>query len=242
MNIYVTDGSWGAFYTAVFIAFRQKNCFITSDENVQLSFNSTIIKVTTESEKCGRVCAKLNKLDGGAEREIDLILRSCDPLKEQTALEYIRLIVGKCHPVRDMLSNPTVIHAMDMVKKVSNEAHNFKGFLRFMETEQGVFYAPYSPDNDVTDLIVPHFAARFQAEKFVIHDVRRKYAVIYDGHDWISCEAGDAEVYLSQYEQSFENLWKKYYAAVNIESREHLKQMKGYMPVRYWKFMPEKNV
>lgn len=240
MNIYVTDGSWEAFYTAVFIAFKQKDCFITSDENVQISFDSTIIKVAADREKSGRVCSKLNKIDSAAEREIDLILRSGNPLKEQTALEYIRLIVEKGCPVRGMLSNPTVIRTMDLARKVSSEAHDFKGFLRFMETDQGIFYAPYSPDNDVTDLIVPHFAARFQAEKFVIHDIKRKYAVIYDGHEWISCEAGEAEIYLSQYEQSFENLWQKYYKAVNIESREHLKQMKGYMPVRYWKFMPEK--
>ena len=32
---------------------------------------------------------------------------------------------------------------------------------------------------------------------------------------------------------------KKYYAAVNIPSRERLAQMRGYMPARYWKFLPE---
>lgn len=240
MNIYVTDASWEGFYTAVFLAFRQKDSLITSDENVQMSLDCNLIKVVSDSEKCKRVCAKLNKIDSGAEREIDLILRSCDPLKEQTALEYIRLIINHGKPVRNLFTNPTVLKAVDIIKKVSGEAHDFKGFLRFMETEQGVFYAPYTPDNDVTDLIVPHFAARLQTEKFVIHDVKRKYAAIYDGHDWITCEVGDAEIYLSQYEKSFENLWQKYYDSVNIESRKNLKQMKGYMPVRYWKFMPEK--
>ncbi len=240
MNVYITDGSWEGFYTAVFLSFNQKDSIVTSDENVQLSFDSNIIKVTTNGEKCARVCAKLNKIDSKAEQEIDLLLRSCDTLKEQTAVEYIRLIVGHGTPVRTMLANPVVSETMEIINRVRSEAHNFKGFLRFMETEQGVFYAPYSPDNDVTDLIMPHFAARFQTEKFVIHDIKRKYAAIYDGNEWVTGEAGEAEIYLSQYEKSFENLWKRYYSAVNIESREHLKQMKGYMPVRYWKFLPEK--
>lgn len=242
MNIFVTDSSWEGFYTAVFLAYNQKDSLLTSDENVQISLDSNIIRVESDKEKSNRVCAKLNKIDGSAEREIDLILRSCYPLKEQAAFEYIRLIVKRGAPVRGMLADPAVCEAMDIIRKVNNEAHNFKGFLRFMETDMGVFYAPYSPDNDITDLIVPHFVARFQTEKFVIHDVKRKYAAIYDGHDWITGEVGDAEIYLSQYEKSFENLWQKYYSAVNIESREHLKQMKGYMPVRYWKFMPEKRV
>ncbi len=115
-----------------------------------------------------------------------------------------------------------------------------KGFLRFMESRDGALYAPFSPDNDITDLLMAHFAERMKAERFVIHDVKRKIAGMYDGREWIMARVGEAEVYLSEYERAFENLWKKYYKAVNIESRPHIKQMKGYMPVRYWKFLPEK--
>jgi probable DNA metabolism protein len=64
---------------------------------------------------------------------------------------------------------------------------------------------------------------------------------MYDGKQILMCEVNDVELYLSQYEQAFENLWKQYYKSVNITSRPHERQMKGYMPVRYWKFMPEKN-
>ena len=59
-------------------------------------------------------------------------------------------------------------------------------------------------------------------------------------NEWFMAEVGEAEVYLSEYEQAFENLWRKYYSGVNIKERPHERQMKGYMPVRYWKFLPEK--
>ena len=109
-----------------------------------------------------------------------------------------------------------------------------------MESASGAYYAPYSPDNDITELLMPHFAERFKSEKFVIHDLKRKLAGMYDGHEWFIGYAGEAEVYLSEYEKAFETLWKKYYKAVNIKERPHEKQMKGSMPVRYWKYLPEK--
>ena len=48
------------------------------------------------------------------------------------------------------------------------------------------------------------------------------------------------DIPLSDGELTLQALWREYYAAVNIAQRPHEKQMKGYMPVRYWKFLPEK--
>ena len=75
---------------------------------------------------------------------------------------------------------------------------------------------------------------------FVLHDVTRKKATVYDGKNLFNAYLPCADVLLSADEQGWQSLWKRYYAAVNIPSRERLKQMRGYMPVRYWKFLPEK--
>ena len=241
MKIFITYGTPSTFFTAVFDAFREKECVITSDRQVQLSFDSEVIRVGCDEQKCERVRNGIAKYDRLAEEEIALALRSCDPLKEQTAFEYIRKLMNVKAPVRKMLNAPEVIEFNDIVYKVTGETHRLKGFLRFMENSAGVLYAPYSPDNNITDLLMEHFAERLKSEKFVIHDLKRKIAGMYDGNEWIMGYAGEAEVYLSEYERTFENLWKKYYNSVNIKERPHEKQMKGYMPVRYWKFLPEKN-
>lgn len=241
MNVFITDGTPEGFYTAVFNAYREKDAVITSRRDMQLSFDTTAQNVETETEKAMRVRAKLDKIDRFAAGDVDLALRSNDSLKEQAAFEYIRLLVEKGRPVRRMLSLPAVIEITDIIHRVKGEIHNMKGFLRFMESESGVMYAPYSPDNDITDLIAPHFKARMGAQKFVIHDIKRKKAALCDGKSWFMAEVGDVEIYLSEYEKAFEKLWKKYYSSVNIKERPHEKQMKGYMPVRYWKFLPEKN-
>lgn len=241
MKIYICENNPQSFFTAVFDAYAEKQCLITSDGEIQLSLDSEIVRVTTSAEKSMRVINGIVKYDGDAVDDILLVLRADDSLKEQTAFEYVRTLMRTKAPVKKAYNLPEVIKFNDLLNKVKTEIHHLKGFLRFMESASGAFYAPYSPDNDITDLLMPHFVARFKAEKFVIHDVKRNIAGMYNGSEWIICEAGNAEIYLSEYERAFETLWKKYYKAVNISARPHEKQMRRSMPVRYWKYLPEKN-
>ncbi|MCI8370689.1 MAG: DUF4130 domain-containing protein [Clostridia bacterium] len=239
MKIFIVNGA-ESFFTAVFIAYKEKDCIITSDGDVQLSLGCEVVRVAADGEKCGRIVNAIKKYDGEALYDISLVLRSCDPLKEQTVFGYIKRLFNSRAPVKKAMNLPEVVDFNDLLYKVNGETHRLKGLLRFMECEGGALYAPYSPDNDVTDLLMQHFAERFKSERFIIHDLKRKIAGMYDGHEWFTGYAEEAEVQLSKYERGFENLWKKYYKAVNIIERPHDKQMKRSMPVRYWKFLPEK--
>lgn len=241
MTYYITDGTADCFYTAVFDAYKDKDCVITSETDVQIGLGCEMKEVRAVPEKAGRVRRRLASYDGRALNDVGLILRSCDPLKEQTAFVYIRLTITHGGAVRGMQANPRVLQATDTIRKVTNELHKLKGFLRFMENGDGVLYAPCSPDNDVIDLLAKHFAERLGARSFVIHDVKRKTAALCDGKQIVMTRVGDAQIYLSESEIYFTELWKQYYKSVNIAARPHEKQMKGYMPVRYWKFLPEKN-
>lgn len=239
-NIYFTDGSPEAFFSAVFDAYADKDAFLTSSPVLQTALNDVFVPLSPEREKSARVIKKLRSIDRECLYETDCILRTPEPEKEQIAFEYIRLLVKHKAPVRGMLTLPEVRKAMDLTAKVGAERHLLTGFLRFQETESGVFYSPCSPDNDVVDLLMPHFAARFKTSSFVIHDVSRGIAGIYNGSEWLVSPAPDAEIVLSKDEEAFSKLWKKYYHTVYIPARKNTRLMKGYMPVRYWKFMPEK--
>ena len=241
MNIYLVDGSPQCFYTAVFSAYADENCTVTSQKNIQLAFDSNVVEVRTDEEKAERVLKKLRRFDKHAEEELDLILRRGDARKEQIALEYLRRIVRLKAPARDRLSEPAVIAAMESVRKVRGEIHLMSGFLRFMEGNNGVFYAPFESDNDILELLVPHFTARLKNQPFIIHDTKRNLAALYNQKDCVLVRTDDeVSVELSDYEEAFQALWIQYYESVNIAERPHEKQMKGYMPVRYWKYMPEK--
>ncbi len=241
MKIFICDGSSDSFFTAVFDGYNCKDCKITSDDEIQLSLDSEIVRVERDGEKSERVQAGITKYDRYAVGDILRALRSCDNLREQKAFEYVKALMAHKAPVRNAYNLTEVVLFNDILHKIGMELEHMRGFMRFVESANGTLYAPYSPDNDITELLMPHFASRLKSQKFVIHDLKRQIAGMYNGKSWILGYAGEAEVYLSEYEKSFESLWKKYYKAVNIKERPHEKQMKGYMPVRYWKFLPEKN-
>lgn len=241
MNVYITDGSEECFYAAAFRACTDNGCLVTSAKTFQPPLGARMLEVAAEADKAERVRAKLRALDGRALRDISLILRRGCDTREMTALNYLRLIVAEGGPVRGQMAHPAVIEALSERKKVTLEAHRFTGFLRFMEGENGVYYAPFAPDNDILELILPHFLRRFASQPFVIHDTARRKAALYNTKDCIVTQTEEkVSVALSSYEAAFQALWKDYYAAVTVAQRPNERQMKGYMPVRYWKFMPEK--
>lgn len=239
MTYYICDDAPESFFTAVFDAYKT-DCVITSDGAIQLSLGIETVRVHNDLEKCERVRQGLKKYDRHAVEDILTALRSCDTRKEQVCFLYLKRILEMKKPIRNAYALPEVVAFNDLLYKITGETHRLKGLLRFKETASGTFYAPYSPDNDITDLLMPHFAARFKAEKFIIHDIGRGIAGFYNGERWITTYIGEAEICLSENETAFEALWKKYYKSVDIKARPHEKQMKRSMPVRYWKFLPEK--
>lgn len=237
-KVYFTDGTEQGFLTAVFDAYKDQNAYVTSEKNFQLSLGQMFVNVLPDVEKAERVLVKIKAIDANAAYDLGLVLRNRETDREQTAFCYVRELVKTGRSVRGKLSLECVRRMMDLRGQVSNEVHRLKGFLRFSENADGILYAPCSPDHDDVDLLAPHFIARLNAP-FVIHDVWREKAVLYNGKDCIVLPVGRAAIVESDREKFFSSLWKKYYDSVNIPARKNLRQQKNYMPARYWKFLTE---
>ncbi|MBQ8375337.1 MAG: TIGR03915 family putative DNA repair protein [Clostridia bacterium] len=238
-NIYCLDGERQSFFAAVFDAYNDQNAYLSSSANLQAELGDICIRVEENEEKTARVLKKLKTIDADAPFDIATILRNSAEDAPQTALEYIRETVKTGRSVKGKLSSPWVRRAMDLRGQVLSESHRLKGFLRFQETLNGVLYAACSPDHLVIDLLLPHFTVRLKGLAFVIHDVKRGLAAMYDGKSCVLVRAQNAELIVSDRESAFSSLWKKYYDTVNIGSRKNTRQQKNYMPVRYWKFLNE---
>ena len=238
--IYFYDGTAECFLTAFLAAYADENALLTS-VNAQLVLGQQTVFVQPNAEKAEKCRRRLLSFDPDCMKDLDLLLRSGEPQKDMIAFRYFKLIAREKAPVRKMLSEGDVIAAVECVRRVTYEVHRFHGFLRFMESASGALYAPFSPDHDICDLLLPHFRARLSKFSFVIHDVKRKKAAVYDGEHSFTAPLQKAEILLSADEQDWRALGKNYYESVNIPSRERLKQMRGYMPVRYWKFLSELN-
>ena len=238
--LYLFDGSENGFLTAFLLAYNDDEALISS-KTTQFLLGIEPVFVTTDDKKAEKAKARLALFDRHFANDLDLLLRCGEDDNEQVAFAYLHLLAQRKRPVRNILAEPAVYRAMEYAKKVRFEIHRFHGFIRFIECESGVLYAPFEPDNDICDLLVPHFRARLPRFPFVLHDVKRKKASVYDGENVFLAPLNKAEVLISADETAWANLWKRYYSAVNIPSRERLRQMIAFMPKRYHKYLPERN-
>ena len=117
MKIFITDGLPDTFFTAVFAAYGEKDCTVSSDTQLQLPLDGEIINVVYDKEKSRRVLQTINKYDGEAESDITLVLHSGDSRKEQICLEYIRILVNNTAPVKNMLNNADILSFNDLIYK-----------------------------------------------------------------------------------------------------------------------------
>jgi probable DNA metabolism protein len=120
------------------------------------------------------------------------------------------------------------------------ECHRFNGFIRFNYIDEKFLYSSIEPDNDILELIGDHFKDRFSKEYFIIHDISREKALIYNG---ISYEIilMDKITYekLKLHDDEYTNLWKAYFKSTTIEERKNFRLQCRMMPKRYWKHILE---
>lgn len=244
MTTYFFDGTKNGLLTCFFESFYEKR--IPDDvttECVQCGLLDEIVTIKTDNEKAERVykCLK-NCKTKYLVSDFNLTFRSGEKKRFKVLFDYLNVAISnKNIDISKAFALPEIQAFTDLKNRIYTETHRFKGFLRFMETEKGFYYACYEPDNDITELLVPHFTARLQSP-FIIHDIKRNILALCDGKRYKILNGGDngVTVFMSESEEIFLDLWQQYYKSINIEERKNLRQMRNYMPERYWKNLSEK--
>lgn len=243
MKVFLTEKNLSGVLSALYYSFT-RNSFPDDVKEITLSernFTDEYIVIEPDNSKSERV--KNGVINYGGYRSLNaakICLLSCEENAIKIAYEFLKLTLERRSCVIEDLSEKAVIDFLYAVNKVLYERHRFTGFIRFKETESGILYAPYSPDNDITALLMPHFIRRFPALPFVIHDLKRNVVGISDGKSFkIVKTERTAEISLSGSEKEWENLFRSYYKTVSIKERKNLKQQDNFLPRRYRKYMPE---
>ncbi|WP_243373705.1 TIGR03915 family putative DNA repair protein [Geotalea sp. SG265] len=161
------------------------------------------------------------------------------PGRELMICRFLLLVWREGGRAGTMLANPHVAPFWKLAQQVGREAHRYLGFVRFRETTSGYYYASLAPDHRVLSLIAGHFADRFRDQHWVIHDLRHGEGIVYDctRRRWLllpMLAEGDPE--LTPAEETFQRLWRKYFAVLAIGERENLSLQQGKVPlkVRPW--------
>jgi probable DNA metabolism protein len=163
--------------------------------------------------------------------------------------KYIKKAIDSKFTGYTDFGDEVVVSINDLAKKVYKEGYNWKQFVRFKKSKDGIYFAPVYPIYNSLPLAIPHFKDRFSSQPWIIYDLNRDYGFYYDIKEVIQMTLERDNEYfnsnkinenlLDSKEILFQESWKKYYHALTIKERINLKQQKQHMPKRYWKYLTE---
>ncbi len=181
-------------------------------------------------------------------------------LSEKTGIEkllfdYIWRLMKYGPEVQENLSDPVVFKIRRICDQVDHEILRMQGFIRFRKLVNQVFYAPISPDNNIVQLLAPHFKARFADQLWLIHDTHRKTGIYYNGTQvnfipfmemtpkiHLATKPFETELdskLLDKDERMYQEIWDQYFQKIAITERQNKRQQRQRMPERYWRFLVE---
>lgn len=242
---FIYDDTFEGFLTAVYEAYysKEKPQIIMRNSFYEDNLFSNKKIILTDLDKFEKVYKAINnKISHEALENIYFTylsdIKNCDMM----AYDYIKLGFKLGNQIDMHVYDPTVLNVHKISKKVAGEVHAMLGFVRFSMIRNDMYYSEIEPNHNILQLITPHFVNRFNNENFIIHDLKREKASIYNKSEWciidFSKEQGE-KVMNKNNNLFYEELWREYFNNMAIESRKNPKAQKRSMPVRYWKHLTE---
>jgi len=241
---YIYDNTFEGLLTAIFYAYSCKeDCIIMKSRDYVASFLNEASDISTEYDKFDRVYKSIvEKLNNEILRNVYYLYLSDISDSDSLALKYLKLCYKYGANINLAKNNDIIILVDKYTRRVKGEAHRFTGFVRFKEVAPLSFYASIEPDHNIIPLILNHFTRRFSDQNFIIHDLKRELAIIYNKESAIitDLKKEDSKVFTSSVaDDEFEALWKTFYNSVNIKERENHRLRNRSMPKRYWTHLTE---
>jgi probable DNA metabolism protein len=247
--IYVYDGTWDGLMCLVYrtardncvpegiLRFddegspRQEVLFETiSIENDMAVAEATasILKKRVSRQLLSDVWFALLSCDRGGDRHVDMALWH--------TLERVWTLGKKAEAD---LADEYVHVVRKAALRTGGEYNKYLGVVRFQDVG-GIFYAELEPDCDVLALLADHFGARLPDRGWVLHDLRRKKAVVYDTKKWIVTDMNLPHApSATKEEREIQELWREFYRSTTTAQRLNYKVQRGHMPKKYWKHLIE---
>jgi probable DNA metabolism protein len=254
MIVFRYDKTFDGLLTVVFDAFFRKafpDALLRKGEPLPLFYDEAV-EVITDEEKSGRVWKGLQKkLSSSALSMLTTCWLSELPEIDQMLFRYMRKTIDAPVSMELNFGDPDVLELARVWKGMNWEKIRIEQFVRFQKTADGVFFAPFEPVHNALPLTVRHFKDRFADQKWLIYDLKRQYGYYYDLTDVAEVTFESPETHLvtgmldesimAEDEKTFQQLWKTYFGSIAIKERINPRLQKQHIPVRYWKYLTERN-
>lgn len=253
MVIFVYDKTFEGLLTAVFDAYFRKtfpDLLLAEGEPLPL-FYKEVINICSDEEKSARVWKSLQKkLSAFALAGITTNWLSELPQVDNLLFNYIRTVTDAPNSVEMNFGHPVILEFTKLYKKVRAERYAILQFLRFQKTADDIFFAAVEPMYNILPLTISHFKDRFADQKWLIYDIKRQYGYYYDRSQVTEICFEDRPMHLitgkldeslmASDEKLLQNMWKTYFKSIAIKERINPRLHRRHMPVRFWKYLTEK--
>lgn len=245
---YVHNGSLEGLLSAVFLAFERHELpvDIVSEKRYQPRLGQESITIETDSERALRVRRGVEKRAGCTTFRAIVAASLCDDY--DTGIAILRFIMyvmlspqlDRKKGVLSDLANEAVARLTELQRRAANEAEKMRQFVRFSHLENGIWFARINPNVSVIPLIMGHFASRLNDQPFIIYDEVHELSGIYDGDSWQMVLGPVQDVANPmQHDRYMEEAWRSFYDSLCVDARYNPELRRNFMPVRYWKNLPE---
>ena len=238
---YRYDGSFEGFLCCVFESYTAHELpgAILGPDDAEASLFG-VKEIVTDEERADRVARSVpTRISAGTDRLLRYAFLTCLPEKELVMLRFLRKGYRYGPRFLSFAGDEDVRRITEAVRRMLNEAHLLRGFIRFSE-QSGVLVSTIGPKNFVLPFLARHFSERFPEERMLIYDENHHAALVYrpyesavipmDGFRAAPPDAGERE---------FRSLWRAFYDAVEIRPRHNERCRMTLMPKRYWRYMTE---
>lgn len=236
---YIYDGTFEGFLTGIYESYynNPKPSKITSVYEYEPDLINNTVTITTDSSKSDKVYSSIrNKISEEALINIFHVFLSSMRNSDTLLYEYIKLGFKLGSKVDMHLHNDIVLNIHKISRRVSLEKHRMLGFVRFTKLYNDIYYSAISPDHNILSLIAPHFSERLQDQKWIIHDLKREIAVVYNELEWLIVPMSKDYINIDKMKEDnerYESLWKNYFINIAIKERINPRLQKQMMPLRY---------
>lgn len=250
--IYVCEDSLTGIFSGIYEVWKRKMTAEEAGLEVGDSFETRLfceyIFCKAEERKALAVIRMIQKnLGADVYEKISYALLSADRRKAEMVframLEAKKL--SRKDRLMEHLGNEAVRAVFGMYRQVANEAHHYKGFVRFRELKNKTLFAKIEPKHAVLPCIAEHFADRFPQENWVIYDKTHEVFLIHEkGKRYYflqqyMCMKGDSGSAqniaggFSEEEMDYEALWKEFVQSISVAERENRALQNQNLPLRF---------
>lgn len=253
MTVFSYDQSFEGLLCCIYEAYERKSFpDLLSAENAPFPlFTEQQVSIRTDEKRSQRVWRGLQKkISPAALSAIILTWQSELPESDWLLFQYIRKIFETNGSTELNFGDPVVLKVAHIAKKVQQERHRIIQFLRFQKTADGIFFAAVEPLYNVLPFAIEHFRDRFAGQTWLIYDMKRDYGYYYNQHEVTEVRFENEKPHLpngqpdktvlDQQELLLQKMWKTYFNSICIRERSNPKLHRQNLPVRFWKYLPEK--